>query len=79
MRNHYAVVLEVLGGYLKHIETHGTSVSPLPLKLWEKFAGEKNERNLKKEDRERARLDSKRKTNLSFAEFNGMIDFQSPN
>ena len=74
--NHLSLVLDILEGYLDFIEAFGDHPDrPLSPEAWERFGSEANERNAKKEWWEARGLSPGKKTHISRAEFNRMIDF----
>lgn len=78
--NHLPLVLDVLEGYFNFVEAFGDQAEiRLSPAIWERFGAEINERNAKKEGWERRGIDSARKTHISRAEFNRMIDFSGWN
>jgi len=78
--NHLPLVLDILEGYFNYVEAFGDrSETHLASEFWERFGNQINERNAKKEGWEKRGIDPSRKTHISRAEFNRMIDFTSKN
>jgi hypothetical protein len=83
-RNHLALVVEIVAGYIEYLEAHDGELEIDPEDIvqsptWQKFAGERNDSNRRKEFWEAARLNPRRKNRISGFEFRRMIDYTSPN
>lgn len=83
-RNHLAVVVEILAGYIENLDEKDWDLDVDPEQLaqstaWKKFAAETNEVNKRKDFWEAARLNPAKKNRISGIEFREMIDYTSPN
>ncbi|MCB1308531.1 MAG: hypothetical protein KDK30_10140 [Leptospiraceae bacterium] len=80
IRKQYELIVRILSGYCRYIEQNSHQLSEtVPDRLWQRFGEVINERNNRKENRERQGIDPSRKNHISRREFNGMLNYSSPN
>lgn len=75
---HYDEIIYSLMHYMEYLASEGHRIE-IPPELWQRFGKADNERNNRKEGWERMRVEPSRRTHISRAEFNDMINFGRPN
>jgi len=80
LRNRYTRLVELLRGYLQFLTEEGVDPAAPPCReLLQRFGGERNERNRRKETLEAMGLHTNHRNRLAPFEFRRMLDYGQPN